>query len=747
MKKSFFAAILLLLLIAVLASCVSNNPDSGQSGEPTGNTADATDPTADVTGDAPEVTEEIDLAAYTLIRPDRAPTALVKLGANFKRALDDATGSDVVLSDDYIGRGETLDPDAKEILIGKTNRPESEAVYAELGDAFAFCVRKIGSKLVVAAPTPELIGEALDYLMETYVLPTGGDGKFTIRENLSYQSGEIPYLEIIDAQGVPQYQIVRGQNASAKVIAAAVHLYNLLSADASDQGGLTTDWIRPGKQYDLSVKSIIIGDTEYDRCRELRRETAYFEWRMEHTKNQIYLYGMDEDSVETVCGRLIDKLEAGRYLDGSKTLRIRGFDAEKGSSAGEWMRDIPTYEGGTLDSIREFATDRFRVCLTDTTQAEFDAYLAKVAAAGFTRYDANAIGGNSFVTFRSETTALHAYYLPARHEARVLVAPASVAVEYPIVSDLGEVVATPSVTLMDMDYEQQTAHDNGAGFVFTLSDGGYVIVDGGYACDAEKLYEYLAANNKRADGKVQIRAWIITHPDGDHSDCFREFTSKHASDVTLRYFIAQFDKAWKDEFPRAAALIEDCVPKYRGAKYIVPLAGQKMALGDLEVEFLYTGEMLWPDSSSDPNDYSLAFRINFGGNTFLMTGDILEKPIKIMNRLYGTAMHSDFLSLPHHGLNKGSDYNTLFANVDPSYVFFNTTLNKAAERIRNSSSLTYLMNSLHVQKSFIADNGYTVIRLPYNGNDPAPDDPGKETIIVAIYTQKQDHISWEAFTE
>ena len=110
----------------------------------------------------------------------------------------------------------------------------------------------------------------------------------------------------------------------------------------------------------------------------------------------------------------------------------------------------------------------------------------------------------------------------------------------------------------------------------------------------------------------------------------------------------------------------------------------------------------------------------------------------MMNRLYGTAMKSDFLSLPHHGLNNGSDYNTLFANVDPSYVFFNTATGKAAERIRNSASLTYLLNSLNVEKYFIADGGYTVINLL---NDIERD------YVFANYSEQQDHILWEAFTE
>ena len=102
-------------------------------------------------------------------------------------------------------------------------------------------------------------------------------------------------------------------------------------------------------------------------------------------------------------------------------------------------------------------------------------------------------------------------------------------------------------------------------------------------------------------------------------------------------------------------------------------------------------------------------------------------------------MQSDFLSLPHHGHNNGSDYDTLFANVDPSYVFVNTSADKAAERISGSASLTYLMNSLHVEEIFIADNGYTVMKLPHNGED--------EPATIANYSEQQDHLSWGVFTK
>ena len=735
-KKGLPILILLLASILVFAACKNKKPT---------NEVDDTTETDYLNGP----TEEINLSEYTLIRSDRAPAALVSLGANFKEELDRAAGGKVTLSDDFLAKGKTPDENAKEILIGNTNRPESNTVYEELGDAFSYRIQKVGNKLVIAAPTPELMGKAINYLMETYVLRSGGNGKFLIKENLEYQSEAFSYLEIVNAYGDPQYQIIRGQKASAKMAASAIRIHTAISKRSSTEPVLTTDWIRAGQQYDLSVKSIIIGDTEYARCRELRGETSYFEWYMEQMGNQIYLYGMDENSVELVCSRLLDKIEAGCYMNGSKAIRILTFDAERGFSA-EWTRGIPAYEGGTLESIREFATNHFRIDLTGTTKAEYDAYLAKLGADGFRQYAANSLGDNTYVTFRSEQIMVHAYYLPKNHETRVLVSPADASVKYPVAEDIGTAVATPSVTLMDMDYESQSvgaAH--GAGFIFTLSDGSYILIDGGLHEDTEKLYQYLADNNKREDGKILIRAWLITHPHGDHYYNFLNFTSKYATNVTLEYFIAQFDTGFREENKGTIAEIENCIGNYRGAKYIVPLAGQKMVFGNLEMEFFFTAEMLWPTVNNEGNSQSLVCRVNFCENTFFLTGDIEADAIKVLNNLYGNAMHCDFLQLPHHGHNNGLVYNSFYAFVDPAYVFFNTSKEGAATRISTSASLTYLLNSLHVQKYFIADGGYTVIDLAHPGEETLPDLPGniERTYVLANYSEQQDHILWEAFTE
>lgn len=732
-KQKLLIALLAVVLLLACAACRAE----GKKPEP-----DAGNDTTVETDVLSGPTEEIDLSEYRLVRSTNAPAALVSMVANFKVELDRATGSRVGVSDDFLSPGESPDADAKEILVGKTNRPESETVYGEMDGSFSYTIRKVGNKLVIAAPTPELVGEAVNYLVRTYVSRSEGNGKFLVGENMNYQSGELPYLEIINAQGVPQYQLVRSQSASAKAIAAARRVYDAINKLAASNATFTTDWKRSGDKYDLSVRSIIIGDTEYDHCRELHEKTAYFEWQMEQTGKQIYLFGMDNNSVEMLCDRLIAKITAGGYSDGTRTVRILAFEPENGYYD-DWCRGIPTYEGGELESIGEFASGYFRIFLTDTAKSDFDAYLAKLAASGFRSYQTNAIDGNSYATYRSEKAMVHAYYLPAVREAHILVAPASLAAEYPIAANAGAEVTDRSVAMMTMHYEKQEANDNGMGFVYTLADGSYVVLDGGYKYEAEELYEYLAANNKRGDGKILIRAWLITHPHEDHYGNFIEFTKTHAPDVTLEYFLAQFDlelQGNNSTVDKIVKSVESCIRSYRGAKYVVPLAGQKMVFGDLEMEFLYTAEMLCPETSEDANNHSLTFRVTYGDHTFLFTGDICSLAINRICRLYPTALKCDFLQIPHHGYNGGAS-TRFFDLTDPTYVFFATAQDKYEERVKNHYTLSYLVNSLHVEERFVADNGYTVIRLPYLGADYV-----ERTYRVGDYSRDRDRVLWGDLT-
>lgn len=107
---------------------------------------------------------------YNLVRPERASTEETEAAAKLRAAFKDKFGVNPDLSDDWIMRGETLEEGLLEILIGKTNRPESEIVKNSLsGDMYAVAV--LNDKIVITASSDAYIGDAVDYFIKTYIKP------------------------------------------------------------------------------------------------------------------------------------------------------------------------------------------------------------------------------------------------------------------------------------------------------------------------------------------------------------------------------------------------------------------------------------------------------------------------------------------------------------------------------------------------------------------------------------------------
>lgn len=69
----------------------------------------------------------------------------------------------IALSDDFDGKQDNTG--RAEILVGATNRPQSQAALAECGE-FEFIIRSAENKLVIAAKRPETIEYAVNYFLE-----------------------------------------------------------------------------------------------------------------------------------------------------------------------------------------------------------------------------------------------------------------------------------------------------------------------------------------------------------------------------------------------------------------------------------------------------------------------------------------------------------------------------------------------------------------------------------------------------
>ena len=140
MKKSWLlrtASSLLCLLAITATMSACNTPAEGN------DTA-----TSDTTTTVPEVkTVQIAIDQYTLIRPDLCAQATVDAAVSLNQAVTEKTGTRFKgFTDDFVKNESEIDPNAYEILVGDTNRPESAEAIKDV--SFGFVIKKIGNKIV-----------------------------------------------------------------------------------------------------------------------------------------------------------------------------------------------------------------------------------------------------------------------------------------------------------------------------------------------------------------------------------------------------------------------------------------------------------------------------------------------------------------------------------------------------------------------------------------------------------------------
>ena len=205
--------------------------------------------------------DAIDLSKYTLVRSASSSADVVRISSQFSEYLDENCGVNVPVKTDKNSNS------AKEILIGKTSRSESKAVYEGLKER-DWSVSISDERIVVAAGSDSLLYMALDWIKDncleqgkpyaimgegtsfayTYPISTltvGGTPIEQIKiaysafDNISYtDAAYMLAYDIMDRMGIPVEVGLYKENSSQKqilvgsVISAGKYLPNDVSVGA-----------------------------------------------------------------------------------------------------------------------------------------------------------------------------------------------------------------------------------------------------------------------------------------------------------------------------------------------------------------------------------------------------------------------------------------------------------------------------------------------------------------------------------
>ena len=353
----------------------------------------------------------------------------------------------------------------------------------------------------------------------------------------------------------------------------------------------------------------------------------------------------------------------------------------------------------------------------------FDEFIENLTHNGdFKLYFTNKMDGNIFYTFKAPFGMLHTYYTDYSSTVRLVFDSLESSILAPKEDNEYVKVCDPSLTVMSLDYKRMLpGAAYGMSYVFTLSDGSYVIYDGGLSGDADHLIEFLESNNKRQDGKVIVAAWIITHSHDDHYECLKTVLEQFSDKINIEKFV--FNEAREEYFKDGKGfdgflttnIYKLANGKYNNLKYVRLHTGQRMTVRDCVIEAFLTHEDLYPSVIVGMNSTSLVTKVYLGGQTFMFLADEEGESDNILPKMYSDSLKSDFVQVTHHGYGGGTD--ELYDLISPQYAMWPTAryfFNLVKDGKWEKAHSIYLLETVKVKEAFIAEGGHKTLILPYN---------------------------------
>lgn len=322
-------------------------------------------------------------------------------------------------------------------------------------------------------------------------------------------------------------------------------------------------------------------------------------------------------------------------------------------------------------------------CVATFAEAERDpgnAYKAFLLRNGFAQEAEKAVTGNQFSIYANACVRVHTSWYPSKRLFKAVFEQKGYAPmqEKPHT----DAVCTPQIVQLGRRGASERLPNGAPGMSYVLqtASGGFIIIDGGPMDqnreDEKQLLEFLLQNKPAKDEKPRILAWFITHAHHDHIHLAVDFLKDHADKIVLdtvaynfplfsRISITHEDASKMGDWAEA---FKEQVAHDSHTNTLLLHTGQRFWLEDATVDVVYTADDFAPEIFPWGNHTCCAFRVTFGGKTFLVLGDCEKKLCQFMADVYGAALKSDILQVSHHGVNGACI--DLYQAVDPDICFW-----------------------------------------------------------------------------
>ena len=379
--------------------------------------------------------------------------------------------------------------------------------------------------------------------------------------------------------------------------------------------------------------------------------------------------------------------------------------------------DFPAFEESKFQKNVENNACEATV-ISDAAAEDFSAYCRLLEKSGFEKKEGRDTACQHFAAYWDGESAIFLNYFPAVREL------------YLVTEDNGKYFSY-SDTALDAEVEPQITQmhieDFGMSYVIRLTDGRFILIDGGrdFDVDREKLYRHLLASSPYE--KPVIAAWFLTHAHPDHFHLFAGFAQSHGDKVKVEKVFFNFPERDDGRFsvlahadprfdydnsgfvwiPKMLAAVEKL-----GAQVYTPHTGQTYRIGGAACEILATMDDTL-HASRDMNATSVVMRMELAGQTVLWSADGAYSAAKLPEK-YGEYLKSDILQVPHHGFQSG-DWEAEIAGfklILPEICFLPVSdFNAYTAFSAHKNGARYLMTQADVGE--MITDGTRTVTLPY----------------------------------
>ncbi|MBQ8849351.1 MAG: MBL fold metallo-hydrolase [Clostridia bacterium] len=670
-KRIWLTALSFLLVfsfILTFSSCVTSGGDDTESGESDG--ADTENETESSYSAEPITLFDGSDADYRIVYSENITSSLRKAVLEFKAAVEDVTGKTVTVATDTSKNFKEV---SKEILIGNTVRPETATALEGL-DGVGYKIARVNDKICIVGTNDYLAARALS---EIFSQLTSEDGKVTVAGNISYYSDcSADMTTLITDEGKFAYEIIIPKNDASMKSAAtdfADRLETLFNKDDKHDLKIAYrfDTAFPSKD---GVPEILIGKTDREASTALYEDIGYFAYRLFAENGNILIGAHKSDITASALNALYIYIEEAYRSSNDGNCHIPKSLDIKDESYG-WTNEVLNVDGANFGGIYDPADGTYLIQYTDADAGEYEAYINDLKSGGMTLAKAYTMGNNSYSLMYGKEANAYVSYIKNAGEIRVYIEKAGTYV-YPTES-AAEAEGSYAPTLSQLRVDNYTSRANGGmSYVIQLSNGHFIIIDGGYNTpdEAENLYNYLKAQLPAGEKPI-IDAWFISHLHGDHFGAFLAFSSRYGeNEVELRalyYNFLQDNTGLTEVETWAIKQIQNGAKKWSDIVLYEKLhTGMTLEFTGARVSVICTHEDVYPREHIDANDTTTVIRIDIEGQSAIFLGDCRDNQSAAMLQNFGDSdvLSADIVQWSHHGYEGATK--ELYEAIDADVILF-----------------------------------------------------------------------------